>query len=95
MRIIFSDRALRDLTTLRAYLEKDSRVVAQEQVQQVLATISLLSEHPRLGRTGRVGDTYELVIPHTRYIAVYVVDVDATRIIAVIHSSTMWPKRIE
>lgn len=95
MRIVLTDQALRDLATLRAYIEKQNRTAAQEQASLVLSTITLLAEHPQLGRAGRVGGTHELVIPGTRYIAAYVVDTSTIRIIAIIHTSVIWPKAIE
>ncbi|WP_207779334.1 type II toxin-antitoxin system RelE/ParE family toxin [Zavarzinia aquatilis] len=52
---------------------------------------SRLSEHPHLGRAGRVADTRELVIPRTPYVAVYSIGPDAIDILAVFHGARRWP----
>ncbi|WP_422641803.1 type II toxin-antitoxin system RelE/ParE family toxin [Zavarzinia sp.] len=57
----------------------------------ILETVARLSEHPHLGRAGRVADTRELVISRTPYVAVYSVGPDAIDILAVFHGARRWP----
>ncbi len=53
----------------------------------------LLSDHPHLGRAGRVESTRELVIACTRYVVVYTVDTtaDVLVVLHVLHGGQLWP----
>jgi toxin ParE1/3/4 len=53
-----------------------------------------LLEFPESGRPGRVAGTRELVVPHTPFIAAYVVTGDRIRILRILHSAQVWPDDI-
>jgi len=51
-----------------------------------------LAEHPLLGRMGQIPGTREL-IPHESYRLVYEVHEDTVRILALVHTARLWPRR--
>lgn len=51
-----------------------------------------LLQHPKLGRTGRVKGTRELVISHSRFIAVYRIKKDRIEILGILHGAQRYPK---
>jgi plasmid stabilization system protein ParE len=54
--------------------------------------VSLLEEHPRLGRAGRVPKTRELVIVGTPYLVIYRVADQSVEIAAVFHGAQRSPQ---
>lgn len=52
---------------------------------------ALLKRFPESGRTGRIGDTRELVISKTPYIAAYRIIGNVVRILRVLHAAQLWP----
>ncbi|HEY2620255.1 MAG TPA: type II toxin-antitoxin system RelE/ParE family toxin [Acetobacteraceae bacterium] len=47
--------------------------------------------HRRLGRTGRVPGTRELMVARTSFVVIYVVHADTVQIIRVLHAAQRWP----
>ena len=86
MRIAWSDPALNDLRSLRAYIARDNR-----QVERILAAVSGLADFPESCRPGRRPDTRELVVGRTRYLVAYRCNGDRIEILRVLHSRQRWP----
>ena len=63
-------------------------------VVKIVRAVSLLKDHPGLGRTGRVPGTRELVVPKTPFIVPYRVKDDTVQILRVYHASRIWPDRM-
>ena len=91
MRIVWTEPALRDLASARAYLATDNPSAAERQVERVLAAVAGLTQFPDLGRPGRRAGTRELVINRTPYIAAYRVRGDAIEVLRVMHGRQRWP----
>jgi len=53
---------------------------------------SYLLDHPRLGRSGRMPGTRELVV-HRSYILIYELAGQQVRILRVLHGARQWPPR--
>lgn len=51
----------------------------------------MLGRNPLIGRAGQVAGTRELVISRYPYIAAYQVKGKAVEILAVVHTSRLWP----
>lgn len=49
-----------------------------------------LAEHPKLGRTGKIPGTREL-IPHDSYRLVYEIDGETLWLLALVHTARQWP----
>jgi toxin ParE1/3/4 len=92
MNIVWSPEAIEDLISLRNYIAEDSPAGARRVVLRILHSVEfLLSDHPHMGRSGRVPGTRELVIPQTPYIVPYRLQREAIQILRVYHSARRWP----
>jgi toxin ParE1/3/4 len=95
MNIVWSDEAVEDLQSLRAYLSKDSPKAAQAMALAVVSAIEImLPDNPQIGRPGRVPGTRELVIPRTPFIAPYRVRAGALQVLRVYHGARRWPDQL-
>ena len=93
--MIWSDEALDDLSSLRAYISKDSPKAAKKMVMTIIGAVeNLLSVNDQLGRPGRVPGTSELVVPRTAYIVPYRISSGTVQILRVYHGARRWPDRL-
>lgn len=69
MEVKWSRRARNNLENVLDYIGKDNPPAAKKFLVLVLKKVSILMEHPNLGRPGKEG-TRELVI-HENYVVVY------------------------
>jgi toxin ParE1/3/4 len=79
------------LEAIHEYLAQDNVAAADRMVEIVLAAVSRLSEHPNMGRPGRVLGTRELVISGASYIIPYRVRAERIEILRVYHGARRWP----
>ena len=93
MKTVWSRRAIRNLESLRDYIEQSSEQNAAATAMRILHAVDLLENHPAIGRPGRVMGTRELVIPDTPYIVVYRVKRERLELTAVLHGHQRWPRR--
>ena len=91
MTVVWCRRAVRHLIHLRQHIAQDSPTAAASVAQRILDCVDLLSEHPAIGRPGRVAGTRELVVPQTPYVIPYRVRGATLAIIAVFHQRQRWP----
>ena len=89
MIIRWTPTALRDLMSLHAYISPDNPTAADAEVERILAGIAALSQHPEMGRGGRVPGTRELVAPP--FVIAYRARRAAVEILAIIHGARRWP----
>ena len=76
------------------YRQRQPRA-ALEVAQRVRHAVSQLEDHPKLGRSGRVRGTLELVIPGPPYIVPYRVKGKEVQILSVFHAARKWPEEFE
>jgi toxin ParE1/3/4 len=74
-----------------AYIAERNPQAALDMANAIRVSTDQLTNHPRIGRPGRVSGTRELVVPRTPYIVVYDIEGDTVRIIRVLHSAQRWP----
>ena len=94
MTVVWSPRAIRHLTDLRAYIARDNPDAAARTAVALLTAVERLAGLPNLGRAGRVSGTRELVVPGTRYVIPYRLRGERFEVIAVFHGRQRWPKRL-
>jgi toxin ParE1/3/4 len=94
MRVVWSHRAVQHLIHLRQHIAHESPSAAASIAQRILDGVALLSEHPTVGRPGRVAGTRELVVSQTPYIIPYRVRGETLAIIGVFHQRQRWPDRL-
>ncbi len=91
---IWSPRAIRHLTAIRQYIEKDSDAGAATVAVRILDAIEVLCTQPNMGRPGRLPGTRELVISGTPYIVPYRVRHERLQLLAVFDGRRQWPRRL-
>lgn len=94
MIVVWSPRAIRHLTDLRAYVARDNPDAAARIAVTLLTAVERLAGLPNLGRPGRVSGTRELVVPGTPYVIPYRLRGERLEIIAVFHGRQRWPPRL-
>lgn len=94
MQIKWLTSALKNLDQEAEYIAKDNPAAAQLIVRHIIDTINLLPDNPALGHPGRIHGTRELIIPKTRYIVPYRINVrmGQVEILRVFHSSRRLPE---
>jgi toxin ParE1/3/4 len=94
MKIRWSVRAARDLTSIRDYIAKENPNAAARVAEALLEATVQLERFPQSGRPGRIAGTRELVVPGLPYILFYRIVEDVILIAAVHHTSRKWPKKL-
>jgi toxin ParE1/3/4 len=93
---IWSPEAIDDLASLRAYIAEDNPAAAQRVVLHILHNAeALLSEHPAMGRPGRVPGTRELMIPDTPFVVPYRVQNSTVQVLRVFTPHAAGPRHFE
>ncbi len=94
MRVRWTTPALRDYAAAGEWLAARDPVAAERVFRRIDDALAALSEHPRLGRPGRVAGTRELVVPGTPYTVVYRAGTEEIAIVAFLHGRRQWPERL-
>ena len=94
MNVVWSSRAIRHLTAIREFIEKDSDQNAALTVERILYAIEILATQPQMGRPGRLTGTRELVISGTPYIVPYRVRRERLELLAVFDGRRQWPRQL-
>lgn len=92
VRVRWTRKALANLDAEAAYIAQDNPQAARAVVERIQEAVSLLANHPALGRPGRVPGTRELVIPDTPYILPYRVRGKGVEILRILHTARKWPE---
>jgi len=71
LEIVWSRRAQKRLTEIRAYVERDKPEAAEKLAIRIVALAETLKNHPYLGRAGTEPGIRELVVGGTPYIIFY------------------------
>ena len=95
MRVIWTEPAARALENIQDYIAIDNRRAAWELAYRVRQAVNQLEEQPKMGRTGRVRGTLELVIQGLPYIVPYRIKGNDVQILSVFHSSRKWPEQFQ
>ena len=90
MQIRWAEEALLDLSELHQFIERDNPVAASRVAAKIIAGANLLSEHPLVGRPGRIHTTRELLVSGTPYTLIYHLDAEVVSILHVFHQARVW-----
>ena len=85
MHLKWTPAASRDLDSVENYIDT---------VLEIIRHVGMLSEHPGVGRPGRVDGTRELVIAGLPYLVAYLHRGDTVTVLRVLHGAMKWPKRL-
>lgn len=92
MELHWTPEAIQDRETIYDYIEADNPIAALTLDELFEEKAGRLTDHPGLGRPGRVAGTRELVA-HQNYILIYDVTGDLVRMLRVLHAARQWPSR--
>lgn len=79
-----------DLATIIGFIAEQNTYAARALKAQIEAAPLPLSDHPYLGRAGRVPGTREL-LAHPNYWLIYQVTASTVEILAVVHARQQYP----
>lgn len=91
MKVRWRESAGYDLREIRTYIAQDNPAAARKVIKAIRLQVAVLGRNPLIGRAGQVAGTRELVISRYPYIAAYQVKRRAVEILAVVHTSRLWP----
>jgi len=95
VRIRWTEPAAAALDRIQDYIANENPRAAFEVALRIRIAVSQLEEHPKIGRTGQVRGTYELVIYDLPYIVPYRIKKNEVQILSVYHSSRKWPEAFD
>ena len=95
MRIRWTEPAATALDRIQDYIANENPRAAFEVALRIRIAVSQLKEHPKIGRTGQIRGTYELVIHDLPYIVPYRIKKNEVQILSVYHSSRKWPEAFD
>lgn len=93
MRLVWDDQAYFDLDEIWEYIAQDNAAAATRVFNPLKSAISLLTEHPEIGRLGRSVGTREFVYSDLPYVAVCVVHEDTIIVLRVVHTARLYPPK--
>ncbi len=95
MDIRLSQEAEQDLIEIFDYILEDNPTAAEKVLDIIQQEIMHLSDHPYLGKPGRVPKTRELVLSSIPFIVLYQVNGNTLEILRVYHSARRWPEEFK
>ncbi len=90
----WSPRARREFNAALARSVEDDVERAAALYERIDQATAHLCNHPAMGRPGRIPGTRELVIAHTPFVAIYIVERGVVRIMALHHGAQKWPTEL-
>jgi len=90
MELLWTPEAVRDREDIYNYIEEDNPLAALSLDDLISERTAALQHYPRIGRSGRVAGTFELVV-HSNYMVVYEIVETQVRILNVVHTARQWP----
>ncbi|WP_333591995.1 type II toxin-antitoxin system RelE/ParE family toxin [Brevundimonas sp.] len=87
---VWSETATTDMEQLIAYLGEQNPRAARMVRNLIVDAAERLGVYPHMYRVGREPDTREAVV-HPNYILIYRVELDAVRLLRVVHATQRYP----
>ena len=95
MRIRWLDDAISDLIEIRKFIAADKPQTANRVAFLIRQSVDPLTEHPDIGRPGRIEGTRELILTALPYIIPYRVKNNYIEILRVLHAARKWPHEFD
>lgn len=92
MKVRYDPKALRNLDGILNYVSKRDASAAKRLAERILKVISRLERHPFSARGRKSDNSRILVIPGTRYVAIYRVKGDEIHILQILHTAQNFPR---
>lgn len=92
--IRWTQRALRRLDAIGAYISHDNPDAAARVIARIVSAVDTLADQPAMGRVGRLKGTRELVLGDIPYIIPYRVAGPDLQILTVMHAAQQWPHEL-
>lgn len=90
MTVVWTPEAEQDRADIWDYIAADNPGAAVRMDGLFSAAAARLATHPKMGRTGKIPGTRELV-PHESYRLVYETDGSTVWVLALVHTARQWP----
>jgi addiction module RelE/StbE family toxin len=91
VRVHWAEQAINDSEQIWEYLFARNPDAALKVDELFEATADRLTEFPYLGHEGEIAGTRE-VFPHHKYRMIYEIQSDTVWILALVHTSQLWPR---
>lgn len=93
MRLEWSQRAIKDVTSIWRYILERNPAAAQRVKDRIVAALDRLASRPFIGRPGRIPNTREFVFTDIPYIGIYEINEPAglVTIMRVVHTARFYP----
>lgn len=95
MRLMLNDQAGTDIEKIRRYIAQDNPSAAGKVAARLISGLSLLANHPYMGRPGRLEDTREFVFSDLPYIGIYRVHeiAELVEVLRIVHTAREYPPK--
>ena len=90
MKLVWTHLARADRNSIRTFIARDNSSAAIQLDALFSDVANHLSTQLKMGRPGRVENTFELVA-HPNYIFIYDITPEFIRVLRILHSSQQWP----
>ena len=91
MEVVWSEPAIKVLVQLREFIRAENPSAATRVAERIREMVEVISQHPSMGRVGRVPHTREMVITQTPFLMAYSVVNNQLIILRVLHGARKWP----
>ncbi len=92
MKVVWTPEAVQDRVDIWDYIATDNPQAAARMDELFSDSANRLTEHPKLGRAGKIPGTRELVA-HEHYRLVYEIDNETVWVLTLIHTARLWPRQ--
>jgi toxin ParE1/3/4 len=89
--IRWTRQAIADVDHIYDFIAANNAAAARAMVDRIDRAVSSLVAHPRIGRSGRVAGSRELIVSGTLYIVAYRLRGRDVELLGIMHGAHRWP----
>ena len=89
--IRWTRQAIADVDHIYDFIAANNAAAARAMVDRIDRAVSSLVAHPRIGRSGRVAGSRELIVSGTPYIVAYRLRGRDVELLGIMHGARRWP----